>query len=1608
MNKALRPAIAALLAVGAAVAPAGCAKEAAKEAEGQASFAKVRPVSDNERARARQEVRKLWSQTKVTASVRALDPGASAPEFYRDLVVLTRHAHRLAGYGTAGIEEIDGRKVKVFADEPGSLFAGQYVANRLKAMGVEFVLTQDFPVPQPIATECSLTIAGQAHEQGFYAMRTNHLQAPCTPKEGLRADKLVYAGTGRLSEYRDAARDAVVVLEFAAGERWKDAFALGAKAVIFIGSDAAAPNTYHHVNFPANLPRFYATADLAQKAGLTALKAAPTRSRDVAVEVRAASRWELREGRNVLAVIRGTDPRFPKDAKDTDPSAEAIVLAAPLDSLSEVPLLSPGARQAGNCAALLSLAAGLQKAPPRRDVILCFLDGDACDHAGARARYGALYRHKARGKAAKPLANRLWMFQDAQERIRGIEKVLDMGNVFSDRAKDADSHNDAVLTMQVEAKGMHGSERDRLQLLRSGRHRGYVEYQRLGGKKRHLLREINKARKKRDQPPLAAAPAVPGESPRAAELRRQIDRDDRRIQAGEDEVIIWSDLRRALQDRRYPDPAEAEDPKERKRVERVAEKYREVLKQLEGLNRQRVAELERLVGYTREGHALVQLFGEERNHIVLHFLLNLGDTSGRWAFVHGHDSQLVHASKDGLGRYAKMFQAIREVAPGFQPFSLAEVKTNGRFELPALSRSYHVGNTVVAALFDDRGLIRYINNEQKVRFNLPLDKAGCILFHATSMTAVGIGYDRGATATKALRAASTAPLNAKYSLLCEGGNVLTVYCRRATEKLKLFNSEGIVLLGNSETNPIVGEGVAVDPYVHPPTVELTAGDLQTLNTGRLKVLSDNRILEPSLQQLHVDSGDVRDRARSLPPQRVEARTGGQAAAAAIGRRPYKALLEVFNDLVVAVVLLLLLSIPFAYSIERLLVGSPHIYRQIGWFVLFFLMTFAVLYAVNPAFRIAATPIVIFLAFAIILLSAVVIAIMTRKLQAEVRRMQGLSTTVHSSDVSRLGTMMAAVSMGISTMRRRPVRTILTAVTVVLLTFTILTFASFTSSWGNRRTSIGPMSGPTRLLVRHPFWTRIREDVPEMLEGFLADRATVVPRYWVAQSAEDVQAYKQANRVKQILLGDAEGERIVPVQALVGMDVRDVEQAAELADVLGGKGQALRGDGVFLTEAVAGPQGLNVAVGDTVCVDGVACTFAGPIDRRKITRYKLLEGSSMLPVDYEATSGGGGEVQTVQTTSIEDLPEMESAQFEHVSSDRIAIIPAALARRLGGRVATITIYPREEANVERMAQRVATVTHLPTYVGSGGGVTRLFFTSLTAASGWRDLIIPVVLGGLIIFATMLGSVSDREKEIYAFSALGLAPPHVAGLFFAEAAVYAVVGGMGGYMLGQVVARGLSFVSETFGILSVPTMNYSSTNAIATVMVVMCTVMVSTIYPAIKASGSANPGIQRSWRIGRPASADLYDIVFPFTVSAYDITGVVSFLNEHFQNYTDSTLGVFATSSSRVFRKPDNMLGIEADVALAPFDLGVAQKFALMAQPGEIEGIEEIRVLLRRTAGTRGDWQRANRVFVHELRKQLLIWRSIDPKVMEQYRQRTLQEFQGLPVLDVRAETFGEHA
>ncbi|MHC4717556.1 MAG: ABC transporter permease, partial [Planctomycetota bacterium] len=276
----------------------------------------------------------------------------------------------------------------------------------------------------------------------------------------------------------------------------------------------------------------------------------------------------------------------------------------------------------------------------------------------------------------------------------------------------------------------------------------------------------------------------------------------------------------------------------------------------------------------------------------------------------------------------------------------------------------------------------------------------------------------------------------------------------------------------------------------------------------------------------------------------------------------------------------------------------------------------------------------------------------------------------------------------------------------------------------------------------------------------------------------------------------------------------------------------------------------------------------------------------------------------------------------------------------------------------------------------------------SVSGLRKLIAPLILGGLLIFGTMLSSVSDRRKEIFTLSALGLAPVHVAVLFFAEAAVYSVMGGMGGYLLSQLFARTVEHLAG-FGWVTAPIMNYSSMNAMFSIVLVMLTVMASTVYPALKASRSANPGIQRKWRMPRP-DGDEYDFPFPFTVSQYDMIGLISFLEEYFLAHRDRTVGAFAADDVRIDRR-DGRFTLSATVWLRPFDQGVSQTFRMQAAPGDLEGIDEVHVQMHRRAGPPVIWRRSAAGFIDDIRQQFIFWRTIDEDMVDHYHRTTVTRF-----------------
>ena len=77
-------------------------------------------------------------------------------------------------------------------------------------------------------------------------------------------------------------------------------------------------------------------------------------------------------------------------------------------------------------------------------------------------------------------------------------------------------------------------------------------------------------------------------------------------------------------------------------------------------------------------------------------------------------------------------------------------------------------------------------------------------------------------------------------------------------------------------------------------------------------------------------------------------------------------------------------------------------------------------------------------------------------------------------------------------------------------------------------------------------------------------------------------------------------------------------------------------------------------------------------------------------------------------------------------------------------------------------------------------------------------------------------------------------------------------------------------------------------------------------------------------------------------------------------------------------------LKARVWLAPFDFGIMQQVQIVFCPSEEnDGFLEIHVFMVRETGEANAWKRINKAFINALRKQLLVWRSLDDNTRNEY-------------------------
>ncbi len=754
-----------------------------------------------------------------------------------------------------------------------------------------------------------------------------------------------------------------------------------------------------------------------------------------------------------------------------------------------------------------------------------------------------------------------------------------------------------------------------------------------------------------------------------------------------------------------------------------------------------------------------------------------------------------------------------------------------------------------------------------------------------------------------------------------------------------------------------------------------AEDMWQLNEKRLSMLRSNGVRPSSLTRLHSTAERflqlARDQREAGNLQRSE---GAATSSWAISERVYPAVKETAQDVVRSLVIMLLFSIPLALILERLLIAGNTIYRKVIGFTAFFALTFLFFYFFHPAFAIAKTPIIIFLAFVIMAASVMVIGILVNRFEYEMENIRMAGLGLHKVDVSRLGTLVATITLGVSNMRRRPLRTFLTAITVVLMTFILMTFASFNSGAGFRVNANNHTPGYNAILFTKPGWRDINHRTLDYFQTNWSDQFTFYPHYWLMQGDGRRDAFYI----------NTESGKPVHLEGMIGIEFDDptgIEDALIRPDT-DQRGFGEETDWVFLPSFLLQDEDLGLTPGGTITVYGQRLRI-GIIDAKRLGRTLHVNGKNVTPLlAQEMTKEQRDQFYRMAESAASDGIGFQSS-FAHVSANSVCVLHNSRIRNMEALLHGILMVPKDpNADLRTIAEDMATEIAFPITVAADGDSYQIISVDKLAVAGMTDVAIPLVLGGLIIFATMLSSVAERGKEIFIYASLGLAPLHIGTLFLVEASIYAVIGGMGGYMLAQLIGSGLGYLSS-LGWVAQPDLNFSSMTAVITMLLVMGTVLISALYPAIVASKSANPGDKTSdFTIPEP-DGDSLEIPFPFTVSSRDAIGLLAYLRHYLDSHTEASVGCFTAAEAELAVNDDDYR-VRAKIWLAPFDLGISQRFTMLTRPTDMPAIYAVHISLVLLSGQRSAWTNVLGPYLQDLRQQFLVWRTLDDETRDRYR------------------------
>ncbi len=1400
---------------------------------------------------------------------------------------------------------------------PGSEGASDWVEQAFQQIGLSNITREEFPVTLPVDKGSYLVVPATGERIELRGLWPNLVRTTTIAAEGLEGP-VIWGGEGRYEEYNGKdVEGAIILMEFNSWNRWMQAASLGARAILFIEPEHStwrqAEGKYSTA--PLHLPRFW----VEREAGLELRR----RLNEEALRVRLHSRmdWETRPTWNIWGTLPGTDPQL---------SQENIIVEAYYDGISVVPGLAPSAETASSIAALLELARHLKANPVARPVVLV---ATAAHFQGQQGIVNFLDRHARvlphyRQFLELPLDPKLFISLDLSTRTDQVgiwnntnsydlkRFFVPFGRRFTAYAEDV-APRQGRNPEQALVNGISPIKGMDWSTFVPGGVSVNSETALQAGLVSLAFVTVNDARFIVDTPLDVVEKVDFGNLARQSAFINEV------FAQAFDDPDLFADL----------------------------EDFGPVLKdELRSL-------LVKVRAFPRRSQVPDRLIS---NAVIAVGLENSSHKGVRWTrFAQTNDQGNINIPGLPLGGTAVAAYVLDDESGDltYAP------------DLSERTSKFHGKGVMGGAL---SASIRWTTQEKLI-----------IVFPAISkpfFRLIDPRFLKPLRGVKVMDTNGVAPRQYGLALgLGRNEAVGLVFSSKETDegdglkmlmdgRMMLINSQGV------ETEQLArGIGYRLDRDELMPTGLLAVEDMWQLNESRLRTMRKHAIENQRLNRLHERGAELIAGAKEARQEkRWDQYVAYVRAALGVTARAYPDVLGTLNDVIKGMVFFLALVIPAAFFGERLLLAASDIRWQLVGFAGLLVIIWIVISQIHPAFAIA-HPLVILLAFAIMAMAVFVFLLISGRFNRHMKEYQAAQARIHETDISRIGASYTAFMLGISNMRRRKMRTGLTLLTLTLLTFTVLSFTSFNDKVRFMAFSVPQEGLYEGVLIRDRGWNSLNEPTLDFARSHFGPYGVVAPRNWYIAVDQEQKKYidiaYQGSSIKSTgLLGLAPQEaRITQVDKLM-----EAGTFFERADE----------ESCLLTDEMAQNLGIGAdQVGQvSVQVFGRPLLVRGIINSAAFDQLHDLDDEPLTPADFQLSSAQAlGPTTTVEMSITDEENLLEIKPFVHLAPENVLIMPFQTLREVGGDLRSVAVRFEAEGGreiVEDFLLRLA-ITLFAGLKDPGEDHINVFsYTSMgmTSVEGMGALLIPLVIASLIVLNAMLGAVYERFREISIYSSVGLAPAHIAMLFIAEACVYAVIGVTLGYILGQGLGKVLIWLNLIQGM----NLNYSSISAITSALVVMAVVLMSTIYPARVAARTAVPDTVRRWT-PPPPDGDRWDFEFPFMVSEPEVLGMCGFLGNYFNAYSEESIGDFYAEKVGIVseegpRGPE--YAVRMLVWLAPFDMGVSQYMQLEFVPSNIPRVYAIEVFIQRISGQDTFWQRINHRFMNRLRKEFLIWHTMD--------------------------------